>query len=165
MEENKNLITVESDLDELQDEELFAMLRETVNTALAAEGVELPCEVNILLTDDEGIQEVNVQMRGVDAPTDVLSFPMLELTPGEHPTGEDRDPGSETVPLGDMCISVERSQAQAAEFGHCFAREINYLAVHSVLHLLGYDHLDEGPMKAQMREHEERIMKLLDLER
>ncbi len=165
MEENKNLITVESDLDELQDEELFAMLRETVNTALATEGVELPCEVNILLTDDEGIQEVNVQMRGVDAPTDVLSFPMLELTPGEHPTGEDRDPGSETVPLGDMCISVERAQAQAAEFGHCFAREINYLAVHSVLHLLGYDHLDEGPMKAQMREHEERIMKLLDLER
>ena len=62
MDENKNLITVESDLDELQDEELFAMLRETVNTALAAEGVELPCEVNILLTDDEGIRQVNEQI-------------------------------------------------------------------------------------------------------
>lgn len=165
MEENKNLITIESDLEELQDEELYAMLRETVSTALMIEGVTLPCEVNILLTDDEGIQEVNGQMRGVDAPTDVLSFPMFELSPGEKPTEEDVDPGSATVPLGDMCISVERAQAQAAEFGHCFAREINYLAVHSVLHLLGYDHMDEGEMKAQMREHEEKIMKALDLER
>lgn len=165
MEENKNLITIESDLEELQDEELYAMLRETVSTALALEGVEIPCEVNILLTDDEGIQEVNEQMRGVDLPTDVLSFPMFELSPGEKPTQDDVDPGSATVPLGDMCISVERAQAQAAEFGHCFAREINYLAVHSVLHLLGYDHLDEGEMKAQMREHEEKIMKALDLER
>lgn len=162
---HEHLITIESDIDELQDEELFAMLRETISAALDAEGVDLPCEVNVLLTDDEGIQEVNEQMRGVNAPTDVLSFPMLELAPGEHPTVEDEDPGSDTVPLGDMCISIERAQAQAQEFGHCFAREINYLAVHSVLHLLGYDHMDEGPMKAQMREHEEAVMKRLDLER
>ena len=141
------------------------MLAETVTTALRIEGVELPCEVNILLTDDDGIQEVNRQMRDVDAPTDVLSFPMLELQPGEHPTEEDRDPGAETVPLGDMCISVERALSQAQEYGHCFEREINYLCVHSVLHLLGYDHMDEGAMKAQMREQEERVMKALDLER
>lgn len=159
----KNLITIESDLDDLQDEGLFAMLTETVNTALALEGVELPCEVNILLTDDEGIEQINHDMRGVDAPTDVLSFPMFDLAPGEHPTEDDRDPGSETVPLGDMCISVERASAQAQEFGHCMAREINYLCVHSVLHLLGYDHLDEGEMKRQMRAHEERIMTALDL--
>ena len=162
---HEHLITIESDIDELQDEELFAMLRETISAALDAEGVVLPCEVNVLLTDDEGIQEVNEQMRGVNAPTDVLSFPMLELAPGEHPTVEDEDPGSDTVPLGDMCISIERAQAQAQEFGHCFARELNYLAVHSVLHLLGYDHMDEGPMKAQMRKHEEAVMKRLDLER
>lgn len=162
---HEHLITIESDIDELQDEELFAMLRETISAALDAEGVDLPCEVDVLLTDDEGIQEVNEQMRGVNAPTDVLSFPMLELAPGEHPTVEDEDPGSDTVPLGDMCISIERAQAQAQEFGHCFAREINYLAVHSVLHLLGYDHMDEGLMKAQMREHEEAVMKRLDLER
>ena len=160
-----HLITIESDLDELQDEELFAMLRETISTALDAEGVELPCEINVLLTDDEGIKEVNAQMRGIDAPTDVLSFPMFDLAPGEHPGEDERDPGSDTVPLGDMCISVERAQAQANEFGHCMAREINYLAVHSVLHLLGYDHLDEGPMKAQMRAHEEAIMTVLDLPR
>ena len=161
----EHLVTIESDLEELQDEELFAMLRQTVTTALALEGVELPCEINILLTDDEGIAAVNAQMRGIDSPTDVLSFPMFELQPGEKPTEEDRDPGTGTVPLGDMCISVERAQAQANEFGHCMAREINYLCVHSVLHLLGYDHMDEGPMKAQMREHEERVMKVLDLPR
>ena len=161
----EHIITVESDLEDLQDEELFAMLSDTVTTALTLEGVELPCEINILLTDDEGIQGVNSQMRGIDAPTDVLSFPMFDLTPGEHPTEEDCDPGTDTVPLGDMCISVERAQAQANEFGHCMAREINYLCVHSVLHLLGYDHLDEGEQKKLMREHEERVMKVLDLTR
>ena len=161
----EHIITVESDLEDLQDEELFAMLSDTVTTALTLEGVELPCEINILLTDDEGIQGVNSQMRGIDAPTDVLSFPMFDLAPGEHPTEEDCDPGTDTVPLGDMCISVERAQAQANEFGHCMAREINYLCVHSVLHLLGYDHLDEGEQKKLMREHEERVMKVLDLTR
>ncbi len=163
--ESKHLITVESDLDDLQDEELFAALSETIETALTAQGVSVPCEVNVLLTDDEGIQAVNQEMRGVDAPTDVLSFPMLELKEGELPTEDEKDPGCDTVALGDMCISVERAQAQANEFGHCFAREINYLCVHSVLHLLGYDHLDEGERKARMRDAEERIMKILDLAR
>ena len=161
----KHLITVETDIDELFDEELFAMLREAVEAALESEGVTTPCEVNVLLTDDEGIHQVNLDMRGVDAPTDVLSFPMLELSPGEHPTEDDIDPGSDTAPLGDMCISVERAQAQAQEFGHCMAREIGYLAVHSVLHLLGYDHMDDGEQKALMRAHEEAVMQKLDLTR
>ena len=76
-----------------------------------------------------------------------------------------RGPGSDTAPLGDMCISVERAQAQAQEFGHCMACEIGYLAVHSVLHLLGYDHMDEGEQKALMRAHEEAVMQKLDLTR
>ena len=162
---DKHPISVESEVCGLPEDSLFPMLRHTIATALDAEGVELPCEIDVLLTDDEGIQEINEQMRGIDLPTDVLSFPMFTLAPGEHPTKEDCDPGSGTVPLGDMCISVERARSQAQEFGHSFEHEINYLAVHSVLHLLGYDHLDEGPMKAQMREHEEAIMKTLDLER
>ena len=162
---DKHPISVESEVCGLPEDSLFPMLRHTIAAALDAEGVELPCEIDVLLTDDEGIQEINEQMRGIDLPTDVLSFPMFTLAPGEHPTKEDCDPGSGTVPLGDMCISVERARSQAQEFGHSFEREINYLAVHSVLHLLGYDHLDEGPMKAQMREHEEAIMKTLDLGR
>ena len=141
------------------------LLRKVVPAALEAEGVDMPCEVNILFTDDEGIHQVNLEMRGVDSATDVLSFPMFDLAPGEKPTGEDADPGTGLVPLGDMCISVERATAQAAEFGHSVEREICYLAVHSVLHLLGYDHMDEGPMKAQMRGREEAILGALGITR
>ena len=165
MEESKNLVTVESDVDELLDDELAKMLEETVNTSLTLEGVELPCEVNILLTDDEGIHQVNLAMRNVDRPTDVLSFPMFDLTPGEYPDEYDIDPETDCVPLGDMCISVERARAQAQEYGHSFEREISYLCVHSVLHLLGYDHMDEGTMKQQMRGREEAIMTALKLQR
>ena len=115
---------------------LAALLRRTVKAALAAEQVECDCEVNILLTDDEGIQAVNRDMRDIDRPTDVLSFPMFDRVPGEHPDEMDADPATGLVPLGDMCISVERARAQAEEYGHSFQREICYLSVHSVLHLL-----------------------------
>ena len=125
---------------------------------LEAEGMDLPCEINVLLTDDEGIHQVNLDMRGVDRPTDVLSFPMFDLSPGEKPGEEHEDPDTGLVPLGDMCISLERAAAQAEEYGHSVERELSYLAVHSVLHLLGYDHMDEGPMKAQMRQREEHIL-------
>ena len=144
---------------------LAALLRRTVKAALTAEQVACDCEINILLTDDEGIQAVNRDMRDIDRPTDVLSFPMFDLAPGEHPDEMDADPATGLVPLGDMCISVERAKAQAAEYGHSFEREICYLSVHSVLHLLGYDHLDEGEMKRQIRAREEEIMSTLKLER
>ena len=140
-------------------------LRHTVNAALGAEGMALRCEINILLTDDEGIRQVNRTMREIDRATDVLSFPMFDLAPGEHPGEEDADPDTGLVPLGDMCISLQRARAQAQEYGHSFEREVCYLCVHSVLHLLGYDHLDEGEMKRRMREREEEIMKQLKLER
>ena len=136
-----------------------------ITAALEAEGVEVPCEVNVLFTDDEGIHQINLDMREVDRPTDVLSFPMFDLQPGEHPTEEDTDPATGLVPLGDMCISLERAEAQAEEFGHSVQRELCYLTVHSVLHLLGYDHLDEGPMKAQMRQREETILESLGITR
>ena len=142
-----------------------ALIRRTIRTALAAEGLTAPCEVDVLVTSDAGIHQINLDMRQVDRPTDVLSFPEFELTPGELPGAEDADPGTGLVPLGDMVLSMERVQAQAKEYGHSNRRELAYLVVHSVLHLLGYDHLDEGPMKAQMREREESIMAELGLER
>ena len=140
-------------------------LRQVIQAALTEEGMDLPCEINVLLTDDQGIHQINLDMRGVDRPTDVLSFPMFDLTPGEHPGEEDADPETGLIPLGDMCLSLERARAQAEEFGHSVERELSYLTVHSVLHLLGYDHRDEGPMKAQMRAREEAILKTLGLER
>lgn len=137
------------------------LLTRVITAALAAENVTIPCSVDVLLTTDEGIREINREQRNIDQATDVLSFPMLELTPGTPPdgTGEDeQDPETGLCPLGDMVISVDRAKAQAAEFGHSVERELAYLAVHSVLHLLGYDHLDEGPQKAQMRGREEAIL-------
>ena len=140
-------------------------LQKVIAAALDAQGVDLPCEINILLTGDEGIQRVNSTMRGIDAPTDVLSFPMFELPEGCVPGIGCSDPDSGLVPLGDMCISMERAAAQAEEFGHSVERELAYLAVHSVLHLLGYDHMDEGEQKARMRAREEAILGSLGITR
>lgn len=145
--------------------EAEGQVRAAILAALDAEGVGVPCEINVLLTGDEGIHQINLDMRGVDASTDVLSFPMFDLKPGDKPSGDDADPATGLVPLGDMCLSLERAAAQAEEFGHSVERELSYLAVHSALHLLGYDHLDEGPQKAQMRAREECIMRELGLER
>ena len=142
-----------------------ALIRKVIRTALAAEGVDFPCEVDVLLTDDAGIHQINKDMRDVDRATDVLSFPEFELTPGQLPAPEDADPGTGLVPLGDMAISMEHVAAQAKEFGHSGRRELCYLVVHSVLHLLGYDHLDEGPMKARMRRREEAILAQLGITR
>ena len=142
-----------------------ALIRRAITTALTAEGMTLRCEVNVNVTDDAGIHEVNLAMRDVDRPTDVLSFPMFDLVPGELPDETDADPATGLIPLGDMCLSMERVKAQAREFGHSDRRELAYLVVHSVLHLLGYDHLDEGVEKARMRAREEAIMENLGLTR
>ena len=130
-----------------------------IAATLEAEKIGVPCEINVLITDDAGIQIVNRETRELDKPTDVLSFPMFQLEPGNPPSDwmEYQDPATGLVPLGDMCISLERAVAQAQEFGHSTRREVGYLTIHSMLHLLGYDHLDEGPMKKQMRGREEAI--------
>ena len=136
-----------------------SIIRKCINATLDAERIAVPCEINVLVTNDEGIQIVNRESRDLDKPTDVLSFPMFQLEPGNPPTDwvDYQDPASGLVPLGDMCISLERAIAQAQEFGHSTRREVGYLTIHSMLHLLGYDHLDEGPMKKQMRGREEQI--------
>lgn len=140
------------------------LLRRAAKAALKAEGVNEDCIISIMLTDDTGIHEINLEQRGIDRPTDVLSFPMNELIPGEF-DGEycEYDFETDMIMLGDMVLSLERCEAQAAEYGHSFDREVSYLCVHSVLHLLGYDHLDEGPQKAQMREREDAIMDIIGL--
>jgi probable rRNA maturation factor len=146
-------------------EERFDLLRRVIRAALDQQGVDVPCEVDVLLTDDEGIHAINLEQRQVDRPTDVLSFPMFDLAPGDKPQPDWADPATGLVPLGDMVISLERCAAQAEEFGHPIERELAYLCVHSILHLLGYDHMDEGPMKRQMREQEEAILEKLGIGR
>ena len=134
-------------------------IRQCVEATLNAEGITAPCEINVLVTDDVGIRGINLASRQIDKATDVLAFPMFNLEPGNPPTDweEYLDPETGMCPLGDMCISLERAKAQAKEFGHSVKREVGYLTIHSMLHLLGYDHLDEGPMKRQMRDREEAI--------
>ena len=131
-----------------------------IRTALSVQQVDVPCEINVLVTNDAAIREINRIQRGVDSATDVLSFPMFELTAGELPADWTpyRDPDSGFVPLGDMALSLERTRAQAKQYGHSVRREIGYLTVHSVLHLLGYDHMDEGEEKRKMRAREEAIL-------
>ena len=136
-----------------------ALIKKAVNMALEAEQIRVPCLISVMLTDEEGIRRVNRDFRGIDRATDVLSFPLNELSPGAFdPELCERDPETGAVMLGDMMISLPRCEAQGEEFGHGFEREIMYLSVHSVLHLLGYDHVDEGEMKRQMRQREKFIM-------
>ena len=138
---------------------ISSIIQKCVEATLSAEGISAPCEINVLVTNDRGIHAINLASREIDRPTDVLSFPMFNLEAGNPPDDweEYLDPGTGMCPLGDMCISLERAIAQAKEFGQTTRREVGYLTIHSMLHLLGYDHLDEGPQKKQMREREEAI--------
>lgn len=135
------------------------IIKKCIQETLNFEGVTIPCEINVLVTNDRGIQSINQASRNIDKPTDVLSFPMFHFEPGILPKEWSAyfDPETGLCPLGDMAISLERAMAQAKEFGHSTRREIGYLTIHSMLHLLGYDHLDEGPQKHQMRCREEEI--------
>ena len=136
-----------------------SIIRKCIEATLVAEKVTAPCEINVLVTNDKDIHAINLASRTIDKPTDVLSFPMFQLEAGAPPADWSAylDPETGLCPLGDMCISLQRATAQAKEFGHSEKREVGYLTIHSMLHLLGYDHLDEGPQKAQMRAREEAI--------
>ncbi len=142
-------------------------IKKCILAALRCEGVSAPCEINVFVCGDETIRAINKSSREIDKATDVLSFPMFTLTPGAPPASWDEfeDPGTGLVPLGDMAISLERAAQQAKEFGHSTKREVGYLTIHSILHLLGYDHVDEGPMKRQMRAREEAILADIELSR
>ncbi len=135
------------------------VITKAVEAVLEQENIPVPCEINVLVTDDDGIRAINKANRDLDKATDVLSFPMFQLTPSEQIADWEAyiDPETGLCPLGDMCISLQRAEAQAKAYGHSLRREIGYLTIHSMLHLLGYDHLDEGPQKAQMRKREEEI--------
>ncbi len=160
-------ININYDIFTLKQPLVTAIIKKCIEATLAAEGVSADCEINVLITNDKGIHAINLASREIDRPTDVLSFPMFQLEPGCPPEDWEGylDPETELVPLGDMCISLERATAQAKEFGHSPRREVGYLTIHSMLHLLGYDHLDEGPMKKQMRAREEAIAGQIPLKR
>ena len=121
-----NKINLTYDVFTLQQPLVSAIIKKCIDTTLSAEGVTADCEINVLVTNDNGIHAINKASRNIDRPTDVLSFPMFELEAGNPPDDwtEYLDPETGMCPLGDMCISLERARAQAKEFGHSVRREV-----------------------------------------
>ena len=136
---------------------LKMLIRRSVIAALDYEGYANDCEVSVTLTDNEGIHALNKQYRNIDAPTDVLSFPLVEYENTEEP------PVDEATMLGDIVISLERAIAQSQEYGHSFQRETAFLCVHSMLHLLGYDHELGDEEDADMRKRQREIIESIGL--
>lgn len=147
-----------------------ALIEKVINASL--DYVECPyeTEVNVLLTDNAAIHEINLENREVDAPTDVLSFPNAEYeTPADFDTLEDEQPEvfhpeSGELMLGDIVISVEKVQAQAKEYGHSEERELGFLIAHSILHLCGFDHMEENEREV-MEQKQREIMDTIALYR
>ena len=135
------------------------LIRRCCHAVLELEGFEGSAEVDVSLVDNAQIHTINREQRNIDMPTDVLSFPLGEN--GEY----DKNPATGAYMLGDIVISLERAEAQAEEYGHSFQREVGYLTVHSMLHLLGYDHVDGGLEAVRMREKEEAVMLSVGLPR
>ncbi|NLX63729.1 MAG: rRNA maturation RNase YbeY [Clostridiaceae bacterium] len=124
------------------------LIEKAVKLCVKKEGFPYPCEAYVTLTDNENIKVLNLEYRGIDKATDVLSFPIIQYINGEPQIQPgDMDPGSGRVFLGDIIISVEKAFEQAENFGHSVERELAFLAVHGALHLLGYDHETETDEK------------------
>ena len=137
---------------------LKRLVRLSVEAALAFEGYGNTCEVSVTFTDDAGIRELNRSFRNIDSATDVLSFPLFDFEGSEEPAVDELE-----NMLGDIVISLERAEAQAEEFGHSFEREVAFLTVHSMLHLLGYDHVNSEEEELDMRRRQTAIMEMLGL--
>lgn len=148
---------------ELTDEHVKTC-KTAIEAALKHEGQKIDAEVNLTFTDDGEIRQINLENRGIDRATDVLSFPMLEAFNGELSIFPG-DMADGKVILGDIVISLERAKAQAEEYGHSFMRELGFLSVHSLLHLLGYDHERSEADEKLMFKKQEIILEEIGLTR
>lgn len=145
--------------------ELRNLIKKVLKNGLTFMEFEENCEISILLVDNQEIHQLNKLHRDIDRPTDVLSFPMFEYDEdGEIDISECDFGENGEILLGDIVISLERAKEQADEFGHSFEREVGFLTAHSLLHLLGYDHMDKDE-ETEMFELQEEILKICDLPR
>lgn len=152
-------------------EKFIENLKEVIDFALKEEKVLIPSEISMLFVDNEEIREINNETRGIDRATDVLSFPMLDYEDKKVFKELYKDKSfdvtfmdGEELVLGDIVLSLERALEQSKEYNHSFEREASYLVVHSVLHLLGYDHMEDLDKKV-MRKREEEILSKLNITR
>ena len=144
---------------------LSALVKRCARATLAELEVDVPCELSVLYTDEQGIQALNREHRGKDAPTDVLSFPLWPLNAGDKLTPDMVDPETGRVALGDIALSLPAARAQAEAYSHSYQRELGFLTVHATLHLLGYDH-EKGKLEESiMNDLTEAVLATLDLGR
>ena len=144
---------------------LKGLIRQAAETSLAHMGFDREAEISVVLTDNQEIRALNAMHRGIDRATDVLSFPMFEYDEnGELVEDFADEDETEALCLGDIVISLERAAEQAEEYGHSFAREVGFLTVHSMLHLLGYDHMTPEE-ESEMFAHQEKILEEMGLRR
>ena len=129
------------------------LIRRALEATLDYEGCENAAQVSVTFTDNEGIRTLNAQYRDIDRETDVLSFPLIDFEGGEEPPADEP-----MLMLGDIVLSLEKAREQADEYGHGFEREIAFLCVHSMLHLLGYDHVNSDEEDADMRRRQSEIL-------
>ncbi|KOF57018.1 MULTISPECIES: rRNA maturation RNase YbeY [Clostridium] len=153
------------------EDKLLDKIKEIIDYGLKEEGVKVDYEVSVILIDNKEIRNINRENRNVDSVTDVLSFPMLEYPEGKvfkdvysDYEFDDTYLDDEKLVIGDIAISLERAKEQSIEYGHSFLREVLYLTVHSVLHLMGYDHMEEID-KEKMRAREEEILNRFGISR
>jgi len=148
----ENIIDIEVEWDseiEIEWDKIKIIITNTITYSLVYEKVEFPCEISVFLTNNATIKELNRKFRNINKVTDVLSFPN-EMLPNED----------ENCCLGDIIISVEKALGQADEYGHSIEREIAFLTAHSVLHLLGYDHMNNKDEKIMFEKQEEILIKM-----
>ncbi len=151
-------------------EEFDIIIRDVIEHSCDFVGCPYETEVNVLLTDDETIHQINKENRGIDRPTDVLSFPMIDyerpadLSGVEDDSYEYFNPDTGCLMLGDIVISIDRAYSQAEEYGHSVKREIAFLTAHSMLHLFGYDHESDAE-REEMEKLQEQILKEKGYER
>lgn len=157
---------IENEQDKLEfTSELEAIVQQAVSTTLdVLECSDTDCEVSILITDNEGIRELNREYRNIDSPTDVLSFPIIEFDNDGVMLEESGDYDGDFLLLGDIVISLERAAQQAKEYGHSLQREVGFLTTHSMLHLMGFDHMEE-PYATMMNDRTNQVMDKMGLKR
>ncbi len=145
--------------------DLRDLIKKVLKNGLSYMEFDTNSEISILLVDNEEIHQLNKLHRGIDRPTDVLSFPMFEYDEDGEIDMDECDFGENgEILLGDIVISLERAKEQAEEYGHSFEREVGFLTAHSLLHLLGYDHMEKDE-ETEMFELQEEILKICELPR
>lgn len=144
-------------------DEMTDMIKSVCEAVMAEEECGFDAQISVTLTDNERIRELNREYRGIDRATDVLSFPILDFYGDEADARFDYD--GDAVMLGDIVISLERAKEQAEEYNHSLRREIAFLTAHSMLHLLGYDHVDDEEGEKIMREKQDKVLNSLNITR